>query len=307
MSEMKHYATLDDYCRAINIAPPKWPNFDVRTFEENMKTVKHKMPPFKHEFYAIALKLSGGGFTKTGNFSTESLSATVFFNSPYQIIQWDIAPDWNGYYIIFSEEFYQLGPSKSRISADFPFLLVDNTIPIELSDNEAKPFISTFQDILTEHQKNDRVSKTICSLNMQILLHKVARLYQEKVPSQQHTHTHRNNDLALVSRFKTLVETSFYPDQNFENSEPHKVQFYAEQLHLHPNHLNAVVKRIASQSASEIIYKHMVALAKSKLRQTNKSVKEIAFDLYYNYPNHFANFFKKHVGCSPGKFRKTLG
>ena len=304
MSDINHYATLDAYCNAIRIAPSKWPDFDIRTFEENMKTVKYKMPPFKHEFYAIALKLSGGGFTETGNFSTESLSATVFFNSPYQIIQWDIAPDWDGYYIIFSEEFYQLGQPKHQISTDFPFLLVDNTIPIALSETEALPFINTFRDLLTEHQKEDTMSRTICHLGTQMLLHKVARLFKEKVPTQDLTRTHRDNDLTLVSRFKTLVETSFYPNQHFEHGEPHKVQFYADQLHLHPNHLNAVVKRIASQSASEIIYKHMVALAKSKLRQTNKSIKEIAFDLYYNYPNHFANFFKKQTGMTPNAFRK---
>ncbi|MEM8508684.1 MAG: helix-turn-helix domain-containing protein [Bacteroidota bacterium] len=306
MNAINHYATLDAYCKAIQIATPKWPDFDIRTFEDNMKTVKHKMPPFKHEFYAIALKLSGGGFTKTGNYSTESLSATVFFNSPYQIIQWDIAPDWNGFYIIFSEEFYQLGQPKSQISTDFPFLLVDNTIPIALSKIEAIPFINTFRDMLSEHQKNDATSKTICHLGTQILLHKVARLFKDRGPKQALPRTHRDNDLALVSRFKTLVETSFYPDHTFEHGEPHKVQFYADQLHLHPNHLNAVVKRIASQSASEIIYKHMIALAKSKLQQTNKSVKEIAFDLYYNYPNHFANFFKRQVGSSPVEFRKSL-
>lgn len=299
-----HYSTLKDYCKAINIAPPQWEEFDIRCFEDNMKTVHQQMTPFKHEFYAIALKLDGGGYAKTGNYSTENLKATIFFNSPYQILQWDIAPDWNGYYIIFSEDFYQRENTKRQISTDFPFLLVDNTIPLTITDEEANTFVKTFEDIFAEHNKNDQSSKTICHLNTQILLHKVARLFKEKVPTKQQTFTQRDNDLALVSRFKTLVETSFYPDKLFENGEPHKVQFYAEQLHLHPNHLNAVVKRIASQSASEIIYKHMVSLAKSKLRNTTKSIKEIAFDLHYNYPNHFANFFKKQTGMTPNQFRK---
>ena len=200
--------------------------------------------------------------------------------------------------------FTNLGSPKRKSVPISLFFLVDNTIPLEISEEEASLFIGTFVDILREHKKNDATSKTICHLNTSILLHKVARLFKEKVPTRQQTHIHRDNDLALVSRFKTLVETSFYPDQAFENGEPHKVQFYADKLHLHPNHLNAVVKRIASQSASEIIYKHMVALAKSRLQNTEKSVKEIAFDLYYNYPNHFANFFKKQTGMTPNQFRK---
>ncbi|MEM9867705.1 MAG: helix-turn-helix domain-containing protein [Bacteroidota bacterium] len=301
---MDHYHTLREYCKAINIKLPQWEEFDARRFKDNMKTVHPKMPPFKHEFYAIALKLEGTGYTTTGNYSTENLKATIFFNSPYQIIRWDIAPDWEGYYIIFSEDFYQREDTKRKISTDFPFLLVDNTVPLTLSSEEAKGFIHTFEDILGEHKKNDPISKTICYFNTQVLLQKVARLFKERVPSKQQSFTQRDNDLNLVSRFKTLVETCFYPDQDFENGEPHKVQYYAKQLHLHPNHLNAVAKRIASQSASEIIYKHMLALAKSKLRNTNKSIKEIAFELYYNYPNHFANFFKKQMGVTPNQYRK---
>lgn len=301
---MIHFATLKQYCEAIHISPPKWPDFDVRTFAENMKTVLHKMPPFKHEFYAIALKLEGSGYAKTGNYSTKDLKATVFFNSPYQILQWDIAPDWNGYYIIFSEDFYQWNQPKKQISTDFPFLLVDNTMPLELSEAETSLFIGTFEDILREHGQSDPSSRTICHLNTSVLLHKVSRIFDRKVPLQQQTHLHRANDLSLVSRFKSLVETSFYPEQTYEHGEPHKVQFYAERLHLHPNHLNAVVKRIASQSASEVIYKHMLALAKSRLQNTEKSIKEIAFELYYNYPNHFANFFKKQTGMTPNQFRK---
>ena len=301
---MNHYASLKDYCEAINIPPPQWEDFDVRSFEENMKTVHKKMPPFKHEFYAIALKLDGSGYAKTGNYSTENLKATLFFNSPYQILQWDIAPDWDGFYIIFSEDFYRREQSNKQISADFPFLLVDNTVPLTIDNEETVTFVKTFEDMLMEHKKNDALSKTICHLNTQILLHKVGRLFDKKVPNSERSFDHRNQDLNLVSRFKALLETSFYPNQTFENGEPHKVQFYAEQLNIHPNHLNAIVKRITHSPASEHIQHHMLALAKSKLSNTSLSIKEIAFDLYYNYPNHFANFFKKQMACTPMEYRK---
>ncbi|MEM9680788.1 MAG: helix-turn-helix domain-containing protein [Bacteroidota bacterium] len=301
---MQHFSTLESYCKGINIASPKWSDFDTRDFQDNMKTVHQQMPPFKHEFYAVALKLDGGGYTKTGNFSTENLRATVFFNSPYQIVQWDIAPDWEGYYIIFTEEFYKRDNSKRNIGEDFPFLLVDNTVPLSIDEDEAATFINTFQEIHKEHQLARKDTSPIIFHCTQIILHKVSRLYDSKVPQESRSFVHRDNDIALVSRFKTLIETSFYPDQSFEGSEPHKVQFYADKLAIHPNHLNAVVKRITNSSASEIIYKHMLALAKSRLKNTQKSIKEIAFDLYYNYPNHFANFFKKHTGITPVQYRK---
>lgn len=301
---MEHFTTLADYCEAINISPPKWELFDIRSFENNMKTVVHKMPSFKHEFYSVALKLDGTGHATTGNYSTKDLKATVFFNSPYQILHWDIAPDWRGYYILFSEDFYRSTGGKKRLTEAFPFLLVDNTIPIKLSDDQAETFLGTFKDILLEFEADTERSEPIIGNYVEILLHKVARLFDRLSTSENLTQNHRDNDLELVSRFRALIETSFYAGQSFDGGEPHQVQFYAEKLNIHPNHLNAIVKRITDAPASSLIHKHMLSLAKSKLQNTTKSVKEIAFDLYYNYPNHFTNFFKKNTGFTPGDFRQ---
>ncbi|TRX60646.1 helix-turn-helix domain-containing protein [Fulvivirga sp. M361] len=302
MKELKHFSTLAAYCKGINISPPRWELFDIRSFEENMKTVHPKMLPFKHEFYAIAVKIEGSGIVSVGNYKTKEVEATVFFNSPYQILHWDIAPDWKGFYVIFSEEFY--AKKQKRLTEEFSYLLVDNTIPLELSREQANAFLSTFQDIYSEFHADLHGNKEIIQSYLDILLRKVSRLFSDKAKTHALTYGQRDNDLNLVSRFKALIETSFYPDQDLQNASPHQVQFYANVLHIHPNHLNAVVKRITSHSASELIQKHVMALAKSKLRNSDKSVKEIAYELHYAYPNHFTHFFKKQVGITPVAFRE---
>ncbi|MEM9837494.1 MAG: hypothetical protein AAF828_13385, partial [Bacteroidota bacterium] len=139
--DMQHFSTIEAYCRGINISPPQWPLFDLRTFEDNMRTVHPKMPPFKHEFYAIALKIGGGGVVRVGNFNAAADESIVFFNSPYQILSWDIPPDWRGVYVIFSEDFYRenIVPGQQnvqRLTHQFPFLLMDNTVPLPVGDSE---------------------------------------------------------------------------------------------------------------------------------------------------------------------------
>ena len=303
---MKHFSTLEEYCSGINISPPKWEHFDIRRFEDNMKTVHHQMHKFKHEFYAIAVKIDGGGYASTGNYSTKDLTATVFFNSPYQIISWDIVPDWKGYYIIFSEEFYRRTLSRKRITEDFQFLLIDNTIPMSVSDAEAELYAKLFSDIHFEYDLDKKTSKDIIANYLNILLYKVERLYSANKDSQTITQNERAADLNLVSRFKTQLELSLQPDKNYEDAHPHQVQFYADKLNLHPNHFNAVVKRITDKSASEHIYLHILSLAKSRLKNTNLSIKEIAFGLYYEYPNHFASFFKSRMEQTPSQYRKSV-
>ncbi|AXG68867.1 hypothetical protein KORDIASMS9_01084 [Kordia sp. SMS9] len=167
---MNHFSTLEAYCKGINISPPQWNDFDIRDFQDNMKTVQQRMEPFKHEFYAIAIKLDGEGFAKTGNFSTENLKVTVFFNSPYQILQWDIAPNWEGFYIIFSEDFYRRTLSRKRITEAYPFLLADKTLPVNMSDAEAENIKKLFLDMFEEHQLNHKTSKEIIANYLNIVL-----------------------------------------------------------------------------------------------------------------------------------------
>ena len=303
MNEMLHFPTLQAYCQGIGISTPQWEDFDIRSFEENMKSVRHQMPPFKHEFYAIALKLDGEGIAATGNYQTPKAGATIFFNSPYQITHWDIAPDWKGYYVIFSEDFL-FGRSR-RLIEQFPFLLVDNTIPMSIDDAEARLFTSTFRDIHSEFHSDLADSREVIRHYLEILLVKTSRTFNRLVNKDRLTYNERNRDLNLVSRFESLIETSFHPGFEHKTTSPHQVQYYADQLAIHPNHLNAVVKRITSHSASEHIQKHVLHQAKSTLKHTGKSVKEIAHELHYPYPNHFTNFFKRQTGMTPLAFRRN--
>lgn len=301
---LEHYTTLSAYCKAIGISPPRRESYDVRSFAENMKTVRHAMPPFKHEFYALALKLEGGGSATTGNHTTADLEATVFFNSPYQILHWDIAPDWQGYYVIFSADFLQSKQASQQLTQRFPFLLNDNTYPLPLLQEETVPLLKVFENLYLEHQQTAAHQDEIIARYIEILLLQTARLFYKYAPADYSNTTQRDNDLNTVSRFRTLIETAFYPNQQHGSNSPHQVQYYAQELNIHPNHLNALVKRITDHSASDLIQQHLLALATAKLKNTQLSVKEIAYQLYFQYPNHFSAFFKKQIGLSPNAFRK---
>ncbi|MEL6836420.1 MAG: helix-turn-helix domain-containing protein [Bacteroidota bacterium] len=305
MTELQHYATLRAYCEAIGIPAPKSEGYDVRSFAENMKTVRQSMPPFKHEFYALALKVEGGGTVTTGNHTTADLEATVFFNSPYQILHWDIAPDWEGYYVIFSENFLRGTANQQRLTQRFPFLLNDNTYPLPLAQEEIAPLLRVFENLYEEHQQTAAHQDDIIRHYIQILLLQTARLFYKYAPKDYSSTTQRDNDLNTVSRFRALIETALYPNQKHGAESPHQVQYYAQQLNIHPNHLNALTQRIAGHSASDLIQQHLLALATAKLKSTQLSVKEIAYDLYFHYPNHFSTFFKKQTGQSPNAFRKA--
>lgn len=91
-----------------------------------------------------------------------------------------------------------------------------------------------------------------------------------------------------------------------EKDNIRQTRYYADKLGVHPNYLNAVVKRITKQTASQIIQRQLIVMAKLLLLQTPLSIKEIAYLLGFTKPTHFVAFFKKHTGKTPVSYRRRM-
>lgn len=288
--------TLAEYCATINIPPPKHPHFDIRRFEDNMLTVNPKQEPFRHEFYAIALRYAGTNKEVMG----KPLVSNLFFNSPYQIVTWNIAPDWQGWYIIFDREFVNQNPAWASFIVDYPFLRLDRVTPINLPEAIANQANQYFELIYAEYHSTNSESFSIIQAYTQLLL-LLTKRYFNLQDNDTHQDT-RSADILLASRYQTLVETLLAnPPANSDIRQP---SFYAEQLNVHPNHLNAVIKRITGQTAGAVIQAQLVLQAKAMLTQTSLNVKEIAYALQFTEPTHFNAFFRKHLGLTPAQYRK---
>lgn len=295
---MKTVTSIPEYCLEIGIPPPKHVFFDIRRFEDNARTVNLKQPPFRHEFYAVALRNSGANTEVNGRF----LDSNLFFNSPYQIITWDIKPDWQGWYIIFDRAFLGLNPGWQNFIIDYPFFRLDRVAPLNLPEADARLADGFFQQIFDEYQ-SDRADKFLFIQSFTQLLLLITKRYFDQSESQSPTHDNRTADILLVSRFQSMVETLMTNEE--AGPEIRQTSFYADRLSVHPNHLNAVVKRITGLTATRIVQNQLVVSARSLLVQTSLSVKEIAFRLHFTEPTHFASFFKKNTGQTPQQYRDS--
>jgi len=57
-------------------------------------------------------------------------------------------------------------------------------------------------------------------------------------------------------------------------------------------------------SPSQIIKDRLILEAKRQLKFSNKTVKEIAFELGFDDPAYFSRLFSKGTGSSPAKYRQ---
>ncbi|MBX2843435.1 MAG: AraC family transcriptional regulator, partial [Flammeovirgaceae bacterium] len=117
------------------------------------------------------------------------------------------------------------------------------------------------------------------------------RIGQENIPidSQQNR---------IVSEFKQLVERHY--------KQKHKVNEFAELLNITANYLNEVIKASTGYSAKEIIQNRIILEAKRFAINSDKTMKEVAYQLGFEEIPHFSKFFKNCTSKTYSAFSEEI-
>ena len=104
---------------------------------------------------------------------------------------------------------------------------------------------------------------------------------------------------ATVEALRKLVEEHFHKER--------QLAFYADKLAMTVDRLNDHVKRATGVTAGHLIRQRVLTEAKRQLVFTSQPIHEIAYDLAFSDPSHFARFFRKQTGTTPHEFRAARG
>lgn len=106
---------------------------------------------------------------------------------------------------------------------------------------------------------------------------------------------HRDRNFELVTRYRALLEEHFRDQKT--------LAYYAREMGVSPQRLNAACKARAGRTASEVLYDRILIEAKRCLLYTEMTVAEIGHSIGYDDPAYFNRFFSQRVGRPPGAFR----
>ena len=112
---------------------------------------------------------------------------------------------------------------------------------------------------------------------------------------KQHT-APKERGAELTTKFLRLVEAHYRTHRN--------LSFYAEQMSLTPKYLSTAVKATSGKSAMQWIEYYVILDASSQLSSTERTIKEIAYDLNFPSQSFFGKYFSRIVGLSPLAYRR---
>jgi len=269
-------------------------DFQIHRFEDILKDTGRNIPPNRWSYYRIGLVKKGSGEFITGiyKFKAEKNTLVVI---PARVItssrNWTL--DMEGYVALFNLDFF--------LQNNFPHKYIENkkilnsSIQpyIHLTDSQAEEIENIFETILKEQQTDNANNKELIALKIIEVLILSERLFDE----EQHFEANLPS-IESIKKFIDLLEANFLQERT--------VRFYAEQLAVHPNYLNALIKKHTGATAKESIQNRLLLETKYLLHSTNLSIKEISNQVGFNDPNYFTTFFTRSENMSPGDYRSLF-
>lgn len=102
----------------------------------------------------------------------------------------------------------------------------------------------------------------------------------------------------LFNTFMALLE------ENYRLSRD--VKFYAAQMNITPKYLYNIVSAMTGHNVKTIIDHFAVLQLKLTLRNSAKTVKEVAWEYHFSDVSFLCRYFKQHTGLTPQQFRQGL-
>jgi AraC family transcriptional activator of pobA len=269
----------------------KWPKIDF-----DFSKVK-----ITSDLYLLSMKGKVKGTTFSyGRNSYDFEEGTLVFLAPNQVTSF-VDPieelDSSGWTILFHPDLIR----KSSLAIDiknFSFFNYEVNEALHLSDTEKQFLISLVEKIDQEINQNlDKHSHELIIHNLESILKYSNRFFDR----QFFTRSNINKD--VVSKFEEFLKNYFSSTELSREGIP-TISQCGEKLNLSGAYLSDLLKVETGKSALDHIHSHLIEKAKNTLLGTEATISEVAFQLGFNYPQHFSKLFKSKTGISPSDYRQ---
>lgn len=204
--------------------------------------------------------------------------------------------DDSHFIVEFNSAFYCLELHDKEVSCNGLLFGATKKIPIlNCTEDEARENNHVVQMMISEFQHKDSTQGDMLRLLLKRLIIMCVRigrmqLFNESEPLME--------DTDIIRNYQALVEKHF--------RKKHKVAEYADLMFKSPKTLSNTFNKLGEPSPLQIIQNRIILEAKRLMHHTDKTIKEITYDLGFSEPAQFSRLFKKITGKSPSDFQVKI-
>ncbi|MCL1937316.1 MAG: helix-turn-helix domain-containing protein [Candidatus Azobacteroides sp.] len=175
---------------------------------------------------------------------------------------------------------------------DYYLYIKDNPC-ISLTDEEQRTISESCRLMMQKNNcRNHPFRQEIIKCLFRVVYCEIAAVYKKSTPITQEVVSRKE---LLVRKFLFLMAKKYIKHR--------EVDYYARELCVTPRYLSSVIKEKTGESASFWINDMVIKQAKSLLQDSSLSVLQISDELNFPNSSFFGQYFKKHTGMTPKKFR----
>lgn len=298
---MQIVETIDQFYKRTNqIIPVELLNTTGNPSHFNVKERSYcsKMSPYnRRDHYKICLTI-GKGRLHVANEVIEIDRPALVFSNPTVPYSWESTSEsQEGYYCLFNDSFIspEMKKGLERICPLFNPIISPSCFLDEPAYQRVNGyFLQLIAELKSDYEYKYEVIRSI----LKLIIHEGIKIQSATMaPALTDTSDH------ITPRFLDLLERQFPVDSPENPLKLKSASEFADQLNIHVNHLNYVIKSHTGKTTTQMISNRVVEEAKTLLKQTDWDVAEIGYCLGFDYPAHFNNYFKKNTGLTPAAFK----
>lgn len=261
--------------------------------------VKDYISPNRRQFYKIFHMTSGTGVLTVGLHQYFMSQGEIAFLHPDEIMSWQTTSgETGGHFCLIHPAYFDNASHLIQLFRHYPYFKPSKAV-IQLSAQQSSKIDDYFKAIVEEEAANNEDKKQAIFLHLQLILLEAQRagknLADVSVPdSYRH-----------IYGFLNLLESTFQIEGPDSVVKLKTAAEFADQLHVHPNYLNSLVKTQTGKTLREHIQERLLYEAKVLLTQTDWDISTISYVLGFAEHAGFTAFFNKKEKITPSRFREN--
>ena len=289
--------TVNDYVDFVG-APRQHPHINIVDLA-GLNSIPRSRDHY-HIYGLLMLDNADSTLTHDINRSLQG-GGTLMFSAPGCLTGIDngLKVKLNGWLLLFDPMLIQDTPLGRHIG-DFHFLTYEHQDALRLTPTESNALLGCFALLRRELQQpkaqKEEDNQVILDF-LRLILDYCQRFYNRQFKQDTDSHS-------IHRRLRQVLNNYYERGLQFRQGVPN-VRYCASELCLSANYLGDLMKQTQGTKAVTAIHEYVMERAKVLLA-TDKSVSHVAYDLGFDYPQHFIRLFKKFYEVTPAAYRRSL-